>query len=92
MILIGKIKFEDREALSRIYHSKDWEVVVRIFGENEREIIHREMENTTSMEDLAFAQGRIAGVKKLIKGIAEAGKSFEKEDEDEQENTTTYNG
>jgi hypothetical protein len=93
MIVLGKIKYEDRAALARLYHLPEWEVVVRVFGENEREVLHRSMESATKMEDIIFDQGQIAGVKKLIKGVQECGRSMEREgEEDVKENITTYNG
>lgn len=90
--ILGKVTYADREALSNIYHSKEWEVFVRIFRVNEIHALHVQMENDKSMEDLAFDQGQIHAIKKIIKGITEAGKSFEREEEPDGENITTYQG
>jgi len=92
--VLGKVTYADREALSNIYHSKDWEVFVRIFGENERHAIHVQMENDNNMGDVMFDQGQIHMIKKIIKGITEAGRSFDREEDPNgnKENTTVYNG
>ncbi len=85
MALVSKLSTADKESLAELYASKGWATFVRIFGDNRRDILRKDLETTNDMDSLRFTQGQITETRLILKLMKDNYKQLQGEQEDVEE-------